>query len=108
MPAGELKHGPLALMDENTIVIMLNPDDETYTDTLSSVHEIKARGANVIGVSNISSSKYDNLIRIPKVRDILYPILEVIPLQLLAYYTAIKRESNPDYPRHLAKSVTVR
>jgi glucosamine--fructose-6-phosphate aminotransferase (isomerizing) len=108
MPAGELKHGPLALMDENTTVIMLNPDDETYTDTLSSVHEIKARGANVIGVSNIGSSKYDNLIRIPRVSDILYPMLEVIPLQLLAYYTAIKRESNPDYPRHLAKSVTVK
>jgi glucosamine--fructose-6-phosphate aminotransferase (isomerizing) len=108
MPAGELKHGPLALMDENTTVIMLNPDDETYMDTLSSVDEIKARGANVIGVSNINSSKYDNLIRIPKVKDILYPMLEVIPLQLLAYYTAIKRESNPDYPRHLAKSVTVK
>jgi len=108
LPAGELKHGPLALMDENTTVIMLNPDDETYSDTLSNVHEIKARGASVIGVSNVNSNKYDNWIKIPKAKDILYPILEVIPLQLLAYHTALKRESNPDYPRHLAKSVTVK
>ncbi|MGH9921259.1 MAG: glutamine--fructose-6-phosphate transaminase (isomerizing) [Nitrososphaerales archaeon] len=108
LPAGELKHGPLALMDENTTVIMLNPDDETYNDTLSNVHEIKARGARVIGVSNINSNKYDNWIKIPKTKDIMYPVLEVIPLQLLSYHTALKRESNPDYPRHLAKSVTVK
>ncbi len=108
LPAGELKHGPLALMDENTTVIMLNPDDETYSDTLSNVHEIKARGARVIGLSNINSNKYDNWIKIPKSKDILYPMLEVIPLQLLAYHTALKRESNPDYPRNLAKSVTVK
>ncbi len=108
LPAGELKHGPLALMDENTTVIMLNPDDETYSDTLSNVHEIKARGVRVIGVSNINSNKYDNWIKIPKTKDIMYPILEVIPMQLLAYHTALKRESNPDYPRHLAKSVTVK
>jgi glucosamine--fructose-6-phosphate aminotransferase (isomerizing) len=108
LPAGELKHGPLALMDENTIVIMLNPKDETYDDTISNVHEIKARGARVIGISDMNSSKYDNWIRIPKSKHILYPILEVIPLQMLSYHTALKRESNPDYPRHLAKSVTVK
>lgn len=115
IPAGELKHGPLALMDENTTVIMLNPEDETYNDTLSNVHEIKARNAIVVGVSNVNSSKYDEWIKIPKVNELLYPILEVIPLQLLAYHTALKRESNPDrlrinpdYPRNLAKSVTVK
>jgi len=108
LPAGELKHGPLALMDENTTVIVLNPDDETYNETLSNVHEIKARGARTIGVSNMNSNKYDNWIKIPKSKEILYPMLEVIPLQLLAYHTALKRESNPDYPRHLAKSVTVK
>lgn len=108
IPAGELKHGPLALMDENTTVIMLNPEDETYRDTLSNVHEIKARDATVVGVSNVNSSKYDEWIRIPKVNELLYPILEVIPIQLLAYHTALKRESNPDYPRNLAKSVTVK
>ena len=108
LPAGELKHGPLALMDENTTVVMLNPQDETYVDTLANVHEIKARGAIVVGVSNINNNKYDEWIQIPKVNELLYPILEVIPLQLLAYHTAVKRESNPDYPRNLAKSVTVK
>lgn len=108
LPAGELKHGPLALMDENTTVIMLNPSDETHADTLSNVHEIKARGAMVIGVSDVNNKSYDSWIKIPKAKDILYPILEVMPLQLLAYHTALKRETNPDYPRHLAKSVTVK
>ncbi|MEE8132802.1 MAG: glutamine--fructose-6-phosphate transaminase (isomerizing) [Nitrososphaerales archaeon] len=108
IPAGELKHGPLALMDENTTVVMLNPEDETYKDTLSNVHEIKARGAVVVGVSNINNNKYDVWIKIPKAKELMYPILEVIPLQLLAYHTAVKRESNPDYPRNLAKSVTVK
>jgi glucosamine--fructose-6-phosphate aminotransferase (isomerizing) len=108
IPAGELKHGPLALMDENTTVIMINPHDETYEDTLSNVHEIKARGARVVGISNVGSGKYDEWIKMPTVDEILYPILEVIPLQLLAYHTALKRESNPDYPRNLAKSVTVK
>jgi len=108
IPAGELKHGPLALMDENTTVIMLNPKDETYEDTLSNVHEIKARGAIVVGVSDVNSNKYDEWIKIPRVNELLYPVLEVIPLQLLAYHTAVKRESNPDYPRNLAKSVTVK
>jgi glucosamine--fructose-6-phosphate aminotransferase (isomerizing) len=108
IPAGELKHGPLALMDENTTVIMLNPKDETYEDTLSNVHEIKARGAVVVGVSDVNNNKYDEWIKIPRVNELLYPVLEVIPLQLLAYHTAVKRESNPDYPRNLAKSVTVK
>ena len=108
IPAGELKHGPLALMDENTIVIMLNPQDETYEDTLSNVYEIKARNAIIVGVSNVNNNKYDEWIKIPKAKDLVYPLLEVIPLQLLAYYTAVKRESNPDYPRNLAKSVTVK
>lgn len=108
IPAGELKHGPLALMDENTTVVMLNPEDETYEDTISNVHEIKARGAVVVGVSNVENSKYDEWIRIPKANELLYPLLEIIPLQLLAYHTSVKRESNPDYPRNLAKSVTVK
>ncbi|MEM2760120.1 MAG: glutamine--fructose-6-phosphate transaminase (isomerizing) [Nitrososphaerales archaeon] len=108
MPAGELKHGPLALIDENTIVIILNPGDDTYDDMLSSIHEIKARRATVIGVSNVYNNTFDELIKIPKTNEALYPILEVIPLQLLAYHMALKRESNPDYPRNLAKSVTVK
>lgn len=107
--AGELKHGPLALMDKNTIVVMINPHDKTYTDTLSNAHEIKARSAMVIGISDENSDVYDLWIKIPKLeQEFFYPIVEVLPLQFLAYYLALENNANPDYPRNLAKSVTVR
>jgi len=106
--AGELKHGPLALMDKNTDVIILNPSDSTYNDTISNVHEIRARGAKVIGISDKYNEVYNNWIKIPKVNEALYPLIEVIPLQILAYHAALKRNADPDYPRNLAKSVTVK
>ncbi len=106
--AGELKHGPLALIDEKSIVIVLNPMDETYDDVLTSAHEAKARGAYIVGVSDSSSSIYDFTLAIPRVDRMLYPLYEVIPLQLLAYHMALKRDCNPDYPRNIAKSVTVK
>ncbi len=106
--AGELKHGPLALMDKNTDVIILNPSDSTYQDTISNVHEIRARGAKVIGISDKYNEVYNNWIKIPKVNEALYPLIEVIPLQILAYHAALKRNADPDYPRNLAKSVTVK
>ncbi|MGH9921729.1 MAG: glutamine--fructose-6-phosphate transaminase (isomerizing) [Nitrososphaerales archaeon] len=106
--AGELKHGPLALMDKNTDVIILNPSDSTYNDTISNVHEIRARGAKVIGISDKYNEVYNNWIKIPKVNEALYPMIEVIPLQILAYHAALKRNADPDYPRNLAKSVTVK
>lgn len=108
LSAGELKHGTLALVTENTPVVALNPEDTTYEETLNSVSELKARGARVIGVSNRVSTLYDDFIQIPSVPDDLFPILEVIPLQLLAYYAALERQADPDYPRNLAKSVTVK
>jgi glucosamine--fructose-6-phosphate aminotransferase (isomerizing) len=109
MPAGELKHGPLALMDKNVYVFVLNPSDKTYTDTLGSVHEVKARGAKLIGISDVSSDLYDAMIKIPKMdSDILYPLLEVIPLQIFSYHLALQNNVDPDFPRNLAKSVTVR
>ena len=108
LSAGELKHGTLALVTENTPVVALNPEDATYEETLNSVSELKARGARVIGVSNRVSTLYDDFIQIPSVPDDLFPILEVIPLQLLAYYAALERQADPDYPRNLAKSVTVK
>lgn len=108
LSAGELKHGTLALVTENTPVVALNPEDATYKETLNSVSELKARGARVIGVSNRASTLYDDFIQIPTVPDDLFPILEVIPLQLLAYYAAVERQTDPDYPRNLAKSVTVK
>jgi glucosamine--fructose-6-phosphate aminotransferase (isomerizing) len=106
--AGELKHGPLALMDKNTDVVILNPSDSTYNDTISNVHEIRARGAKVIGISDKYNEVYNNWIKIPKVNEALYPLIEVIPLQILAYHAALKRNADPDYPRNLAKSVTVK
>ena len=108
IPGGELKHGPLALMDEHVFVVIINPDDSTYTDTINSANEIKARGAKIIGISDKKSQVYDYWIETPKVDESLYPLVEIIPIQLLAYYSAIEKDSDPDYPRNLAKSVTVK
>jgi len=105
---GELKHGPLALMDSDVFVIIINPNDSTYADTLTSAREIKSRGAKIIGVSDIESDIYDHWIEIPKINEILYPISEIIPIQLLSYYSALEKNTDPDYPRNLAKSVTVK
>jgi glucosamine--fructose-6-phosphate aminotransferase (isomerizing) len=107
--AGELKHGPLALMDKNAVVFVINPDDKTYSDTLSSAHEVKARGAKIVGISNVPNEVYDAMIEIPKMEnDLLYPLVEIIPLQLFSYYLALQHNADPDFPRNLAKSVTVR
>ena len=108
IPAGELKHGPLALMDENVFVIIINPDDSTYTDTMNSAAEIKARGAKIIGISDKNSDNYDYWIKTPKIDESLYPLVEIVPIQLLAYYAALEKDTDPDYPRNLAKSVTVK
>ena len=105
---GELKHGPLALMDESAYVIVINPEDETYQENLSNIHEIKARGAKVIGIANKNSDMYDQFIEIPTVPELLYPLVEIIPFQLLAYYITLERGLDPDYPRNLAKCVTVK
>src|SRR5918997_481201 len=107
--AGELKHGPLALMDKNAVVFVLNPDDRTYSDMLSSAYQVKARGAKIIGISNVPNDIYDAMIEIPKIdNDLLYPLVEIIPLQLISYYLALYNNADPDFPRNLAKSVTVR
>jgi glutamine---fructose-6-phosphate transaminase (isomerizing) len=108
IPAGELKHGPLALIDKNSCILVLNPNDSTFDDVKANAHEIKARGATLIGVGNSPSDVYDLFITIPEVDEILYPLLEVIPFQMIAYYLALEKNANPDYPRNLAKSVTVK
>jgi glucosamine--fructose-6-phosphate aminotransferase (isomerizing) len=108
LAAGELKHGTLALISEGVPVIALNPKDKTYHDALSNVAEIKARGGRVIGVSDVGNSLYDYYIKIPSVGKLFYPLVEVIPLQMFAYHSALERGQNPDYPRNLAKSVTVK
>ena len=108
LPGGELKHGPLALMDSNSYVLIINPNDSTYNDTLTSAREIKARGAKIIGISDKPSDVYDYWIDIPSINESLYPLVEIVPIQLLAYYAAIDKDFDPDYPRNLAKSVTVK
>jgi glucosamine--fructose-6-phosphate aminotransferase (isomerizing) len=108
MPAGELKHGTLALIENGTPVIAICPLDYTYEDSLANIMEAKARGAYVIGVSNVESGIFDDTIKISYCEEILYPLVTTIPLQLLAYYSAIARGLDPDKPRNLAKSVTVK
>jgi len=105
--AGELKHGVIALIERNTPVILYNPEDETYHDTLSAAHEVKARGAYVIGVSSINNPVYDYWIKVPYCNDASI-IPQVVIAQLLGYYLALEKGFDPDKPRNLAKSVTVK
>ena len=105
--AGELKHGPISLIDENAVAVVLAPKDETYKKTISNIEEVKARGAKVIVLTD-GDVKGDWTINIPTPkRKELYPFAELVPLQLLAYYTAVHRGLDTDKPRNLAKSVTV-
>ncbi len=108
MPGGELKHGPLALLDEDTNVIIINPPGTTHDDALADAAKIRARGAHVIGIDTADSDAYDDWIPIPESDEAAHTIAEIVPIQLLAYYTALERDTNPDRPRNLAKSVTVR
>jgi glucosamine--fructose-6-phosphate aminotransferase (isomerizing) len=99
----------LALIDGNSYVIIINPNDTTSDNNIASAHEIKARGATIIGISNTPNEVYDIFIKIPFVKcNVLYPIIEVLPLQILAYYLSLVKNVDPDYPRNLAKSVTVK
>ena len=106
--AGELKHGPLALIDRNSYVLLVNPNDVASEDNIASAYEIKARGAKIIGISDRPNNVYDIFIKIPSVKSTFYPIIEVLPFQILAYYLALAKNADPDYPRNLAKSVTVK
>jgi glucosamine--fructose-6-phosphate aminotransferase (isomerizing) len=108
MPAGELKHGTLALVEPGTPVVVICPADYTFSETLSNAMEAKSRGAYIIGVSDKESNIYDSWVKLPKVDELLYPMVAVVPLQLLAYYLAVSRGCDPDRPRNLAKSVTVK
>jgi glucosamine--fructose-6-phosphate aminotransferase (isomerizing) len=108
MAASELKHGTLALIEKGTPVVALNPKDGSYQDMLSSIEELRARGAEVIGVSTIAHPAFSYFLKMPASPEKITPLLEVVPLQLLAYYVATEREHDPDYPRNLAKSVTVK
>ena len=108
MPASELKHGTLALIEDGTPVVILNPSGDNHADSLSNAEELRARGAHVIGVSDVEDEVYRHYIRVPRVNPKFTPIVEAVPLQLLAYHFALARKNDPDYPRNLAKSVTVK
>lgn len=110
-PAAEMKHGPIALVDENMPVVFIAIKDSTYEKVLSNIAEIKARKGKVIAVvsedDNHIQSLVDYAIPIPNTIEMLSPILTIIPLQLMAYYIAVAKGLNVDQPRNLAKSVTV-
>ncbi len=110
-PAGEMKHGPIALIDKEMPVIVIAPDDPWYEKMISQVEQVKARGGRVIAVATDGDEKIKSLadivLWIPKVPWMLSPVVTVIPLQLLAYHIATLRGLDVDQPRNLAKSVTV-
>ncbi|MFC5412158.1 glutamine--fructose-6-phosphate transaminase (isomerizing) [Larkinella bovis] len=110
-PAAEMKHGPIALIDEDMPVVVIATKDSSYEKVVSNIQEVKARKGRVIAVVTEGDeqirSMVDFVIEIPKVHDILMPLVSVIPLQLLSYYIAVMRGRNVDQPRNLAKSVTV-
>jgi glucosamine--fructose-6-phosphate aminotransferase (isomerizing) len=110
-PAAEMKHGPIALIDENMPVVFITPRDGTYEKVLNNIQEVKARKGRIIAVADEDDDQINGLvdfvIRVPHTLDFLTPILTIVPLQLLAYYIAIQRGCDVDQPRNLAKSVTV-
>jgi glucosamine--fructose-6-phosphate aminotransferase (isomerizing) len=110
-PAAEMKHGPIALIDENMPVVFIAPRDAVHSKIVSNIEEVKARGGQVIALINQGDTEIERLadatFTIPETLDMLTPILTSIPLQLLSYYVAVARGCNVDQPRNLAKSVTV-
>ena len=112
-PAGESKHGPISLVEPGFPVVFVCPKDETHKTVIGNIMEMKARGASIIAVVEEGDEEIKNLaddyVEVPKgIPEVLSPIPFVIPLQLLAYYMAVERGHNPDMPRNLAKSVTVK
>ena len=110
-PAAEMKHGPIALIDENMPVVFLAPNDPVYSKVVSNIEEVKARHGQVIAVVSDGDERLgdtvDHVIRIPDTLPFLLPVLSTVPLQLLAYHIAVLRGCDVDQPRNLAKSVTV-
>ena len=110
-PAAEMKHGPIALIDDNMPAVFIAPKDSTYEKIISNIEEVKARKGKIIAIASDNDINIDQLvdytIKIPDTVRMLMPILSVVPLQLLAYHIAVKKGLNVDQPRNLAKSVTV-
>jgi glucosamine--fructose-6-phosphate aminotransferase (isomerizing) len=110
-PAAEMKHGPIALIDENMPVVFIAPKDAVHGKIVSNMEEVRARGGQVIAIKNDGDDQITRLatatFTIPETNDLLTPILTIVPLQLFSYYVALRRGCNVDQPRNLAKSVTV-
>lgn len=110
-PAAEMKHGPIALIDEHMPVVVVVPKDAIYEKVISNIQEVRARKGRIIAIANEDDHEIDSLaehvIRVPRTYGFFGPIVNIIPLQLLAYYIAVARGTNVDQPRNLAKSVTV-
>jgi glucosamine--fructose-6-phosphate aminotransferase (isomerizing) len=110
-PAGEMKHGPIALIDEQMPVVAIAVRDSVYEKMVSQIEQVKARGGIVIALATESdqaiAEKADHVIRVPPTSPLLSPVVNVVPLQLLAYFIAVRRGCDVDQPRNLAKSVTV-
>ena len=106
-----MKHGPIALIDENMPVVVIAPQDRIHEKVISNIQEVRARKGKVIAIVNRDDSTIEELaqfvIEVPTTVDFLSPLLTIIPLQLLAYSIAVFRDCNVDQPRNLAKSVTV-
>jgi len=109
--AGELKHGPIALIDENVPVIVVAPGDELFEKTVSNMQEVAARGGKIILISDVNRERagcaLEAHIPIPAVQRFAQPLVYAVPVQLLAYHTAVLMGTDVDQPRNLAKSVTV-
>jgi glucosamine--fructose-6-phosphate aminotransferase (isomerizing) len=109
-PAGEMKHGPIALLEEGSPVVVIAPDDEMKEKTAASIHECRARGARIILIhaeGDEIALEGDISIAVPRCDPLLTPLLTVIPMQLIAYHTGLALGCDVDRPRNLAKSVTV-
>lgn len=110
-PAGELKHGPIALIEEGTMIVVVSTQRDMVEKVASNIKELKARGAFVISVTKADYKEIldvsDRVILIDDIDDMVAPLLSMIPLQLLSYYTAVAKGLDVDKPRNLAKSVTV-
>jgi glucosamine--fructose-6-phosphate aminotransferase (isomerizing) len=114
-PAGEMKHGPIALIDERMPVVAIAPDDHVFEKMIGNVQEAKARGGSVIAITSegdprmaaVLDTQNDMMLPMPRTTPLLTPIVMTIPLQLLAYHIAVRRGCDVDQPRNLAKSVTV-
>ena len=110
-PAAEMKHGPIALIDQEMPVFFIAPKAGSYEKIVSNIQEVKARKGKIIAIvtegDNVVKEMADHTIEIPEVEECLMPLITVIPLQLLSYHIAVMRGCNVDQPRNLAKSVTV-